>query len=300
MQAINTMRKVANVIVPQALLPQLLRLEIRLQDFEKTPPILIYQCGKVGSSTVRKSLRHASLANPIYQVHSLSDEGIQRYEQRQRQSPQAGHVRECLAVSQSLRQKIEASKQNQMPLKIITLTREPIGLMISSFFESIAGQASFEHLDEDALVAESLKRIRRQIRRFDESSNRICTWFERELNAIFNIDTFAYPFDPSVGYQTISHGAVELLILRLEDLNRCGSEVLADFLKCDRPIPLMTANQRDAKELAAVYQRVKADIKIPKRFSKAIYASRYATHFYSESERQSLMEKWAQQKRVPA
>jgi hypothetical protein len=297
MQA-NTLRKLANAITPQALLPPLLRLEIGWQNFEKTPPILIYQCGKVGSSTVRKTLRHASLANPIYQVHCLSDEGIQRYEERRRKSPQASHVRECLAVSQSLRQKLDSGTSTQMPVKIITLTREPIGLMISSFFEAISGQESFERLDEDALVDESMKRIRRQLRRFDESSNRVCTWFDRELKATFDIDVFAYPFDPAMGYQIISQGAVDLLIIRLEDLNRCGSEVLAQFLERDRPIPLINANQRNAKEFATAYTRVKETIKIPKHLSQAVYDSRYATHFYSESERQSFIEKWARRQSV--
>ena len=57
------------------------RSEFYLRDFDANPPIIVYQMGKVGSSTVYRSLVNSYLKNPVYQVHFLSDEGIRNAEE---------------------------------------------------------------------------------------------------------------------------------------------------------------------------------------------------------------------------
>lgn len=288
-------QKITHDALPPAFFSHLLSLEINRHDFQKYPPVLIYQFGKVGSSTVRKSLRQSALPNPIYQVHSLSDAGIQRYEAKRQQFPHSRYIAECLAISKSLRRKINNLGTDSVPLRIITLTREPIALLISSFFEAQSDRLSKSLDDDNHLVLEEImKKIRRQLKRFDESSNRVCTWFDRELNATFGIDIFAHPFSPEMGYQIIRQGNIELLLLRLEDLNQCGSQVLAEFLQLDQPLSLISVNQRDKKEFADLYQTLKETIQIPKRICRPIYASQYATHFYSDAERDAFIHRWSE------
>lgn len=39
-------------------------------------PILVYQMGKVGSSTIVNTLKSSNINNPVYHIHFLSSEGI--------------------------------------------------------------------------------------------------------------------------------------------------------------------------------------------------------------------------------
>jgi len=48
------------------------RVKLALQNFNKLPPILIYQMGKVGSSAVYESLKKYGIQNPLHHVHFLS------------------------------------------------------------------------------------------------------------------------------------------------------------------------------------------------------------------------------------
>ena len=44
---------------------------------KKKTPILIYQMGKVGSSTIQKSLMLSKIESPVFHVHALSTKGIE-------------------------------------------------------------------------------------------------------------------------------------------------------------------------------------------------------------------------------
>jgi len=55
-------------------------LKIRFRNFNTNPPILIYQMGKVGSTTILKSLKNAQIQNPVYHIHFLSSDGIRNAE----------------------------------------------------------------------------------------------------------------------------------------------------------------------------------------------------------------------------
>ena len=41
-----------------------------------SPPILVYQMGKVGSASVKHTLIQSKLKNPIFHIHQLTYEGI--------------------------------------------------------------------------------------------------------------------------------------------------------------------------------------------------------------------------------
>ena len=42
------------------------KLRINSIDFQKRPPILIYQMGKVGSTSITEALQQSSLSNPVF------------------------------------------------------------------------------------------------------------------------------------------------------------------------------------------------------------------------------------------
>jgi hypothetical protein len=79
--------------------------KIRLRNFRAHPPILVYQMGKVGSTTVFESLKVAQLPFPTYQIHFLARESIAEvadlYLSRGHSIP--GHLR----ISKALRRKLD-------------------------------------------------------------------------------------------------------------------------------------------------------------------------------------------------
>ncbi|ARA94416.1 hypothetical protein AWN76_015485 [Rhodothermaceae bacterium RA] len=63
-----------------------LRLRFALHDVERRSPILVYQMGKVGSSTVTRTLAMLGLSEPVLHLHTLNPETLRRAVERQRAS----------------------------------------------------------------------------------------------------------------------------------------------------------------------------------------------------------------------
>lgn len=290
---------------PPTLSAWMWRAEILNHDFQKHPPVLIYQFGKVGSSTLRESLRRSPLQRPVYQVHRLSKEGIGNYQEKYVKFPNSRDLADCLAIAQTLRVKLDLEKRhttdaNVPKISVITITRDPIAAMLSSFFQTLDNKRAnqFRRIDGTLDVDLILKVIHRQFKKFDESTNRICTWFDRELHTTLGIDVFAYPFDPNQGYQVIQTSTVDVLLLRLEDLNRIGAQVISEFLGLPTPLELRSYNQRDRQGMSETYEYVKANLNLPKAVCRKIYRSRYASHFYSKPEQKAFIQKWGAENRM--
>lgn len=107
--------------------------EIQIQMLTKVPPVLIYQMGKVGSSTVHSSLNQLGI--PSYQVHLLSSNTISQTEEYYRRLPHAvmpGHLR----TSKYLSEHIDKTR-GKIRWKVVTLVREPVSRAISNCYENI-------------------------------------------------------------------------------------------------------------------------------------------------------------------
>lgn len=273
----------------------ILRTHILSQDFHQRPPVLIYQFGKVGSSTIRVSLRRSPLKRPVYQVHHLSESGIGTYHEKYHKFPQSRNIGDCIAIGEALRAKLYDPEHSVPKLSVITITREPISAMLSAFFEGLNESriAKFQRVDGSIDPDRVIASIHQRFRRFDESTNRICTWFDQELNTTLEIDVFAHSFDHKQPYHIIRANHIELLLLRLEDLNQIGATVLSEFLKLPAPLQLKTRNQRDRKQFSDLYTYVKENLNLPKAVCRKIYRSQYATHFYSQAERKAFVQKWS-------
>ena len=96
-------------------------------------PILIYQVGKVGSQTIRESLRKLDLPDSIHHIHNLSAAKISEQSASlarlglpdSRQLEQSRVVREFL------------DQQSNPKLKIISAVREPVSQRCSAVFQNL-------------------------------------------------------------------------------------------------------------------------------------------------------------------
>ncbi len=255
--------------------------------------VIIYQMGKVGSTTIHASLEQANLPFPIYKVHFLSDEGIkhgEEFHQKTLNIPWA--TTPHIQTTHLLRQKIRSDEAIRW--KIITLVREPISREISEFFQYLDSLYP-ELLDAEGNLEEkrALRILQTKFMFYKPEKNYTCSWFDMEMKPMFGLDIYDYPFDAQAGYTIINHENIDLLILRLEDLDHNLSKSVTQFLNLQTAIEMVKSNVRREQQRGALYRKVMQDFTLRESICRKVYASKYATHFYSEAEIEQFIQKWS-------
>ncbi|KPA13125.1 hypothetical protein MHK_006661 [Candidatus Magnetomorum sp. HK-1] len=193
------------------------------------PPILIYQMGKVGSSTIRTSLAKAKISNPIVYVHYLSWSSINSVEKFFLDKPDH-QIPPHIQFSKIVRQMID-KYMGQIRFKVISLVRDPVARDISSTFQNIKlGLPHIVHVDKKEAVNDILEYLLNEFHKFDENTDEVCTWFDKEIRDVLKFDVFSVQFNTVEGYQIYSTKYSDLLIIRLEDLTRCYKKAFYEFL----------------------------------------------------------------------
>ena len=258
----------------------------------KLSPILIYQMGKVGSSTIRASLFHLNIQNPIFYVHYLSWSSIHSVKQYflNKSLDIPFHIKLGKALRQAIDQYL-----GQIRFKIITLVRDPVARNISSTFQNIhLGLPHIEQVEKEKAVNDINNYLLNNFQRFDEKTDQICSWFDKEIKDVFQFDVFSAPFDTINGYKIFSSSYSDILIMRLEDLAACCQKAMYDFLGIENFV-LIDKNKGEKKWYADLYNQSLNTIKIPEFYLDQIYNSRFAKHFYTSEELQTFKMKWLNQ-----
>ena len=255
-----------------------------------TPPILVYQMGKVGSSTVHKSLMCSALPNPLLHLHFLSKDLSKHRETHKKAGiyPPPYHI----YLGESVRKALDRSPN--WPCKIISLLRDPIAFVVSDLFENPHFARESLKADENAIDPEkALKYLDWELCK-PNTFNYVNEWFDRELKQVFDIDVFAEPFPVDVGYAVYCKARVEALVIRLEDLSQKGPKAISEFLRLDEPLILEQSNVRNDSKGAKAYQHVLNKICLSPSLCGKIYSSRFVKHFYDETMVKQFISKWTQ------
>lgn len=254
----------------------------------RVPPILVYQMGKVASSTVCASLREAGIDNTVLHLHFLSDDLPAHIEAHKNSGIERipYHLILGLAVKRQLRLRADNT------CKIITLVRDPIALFVSNIFqnpqfveEDIKNEIGFISADKIRAFLHRKMSDPSAFSYFDD-------WFERELKSVFEIDVFAQPFDKNSGYQMYSRGNVEVLLIRVEDLSRVGPKAIGDFVGIGSPLRFKPHNARSKTKEGAEYDALLGSFCIEAEICKQIYSRKLVRHFYSEDMINSFVSRW--------
>ena len=211
---------------------------------------------------------------------------------------QGGRIPSDIRRSARLRRLLDAGYPARW--KVIALVRDPVAREISEFFHHLP-----ERQPELLAAALSERTIERAVSLVlaglsgypDGTSRFAAEWFERELAGTFGINVRSYPFYKSQGYVRIQHPRADLLILRLEDMDRCFNPVIPSFLGMDGPIEMQPDNIGSEKPYAAIYRAVLERLSVPKAVSARICRTPWVRHFYSLSERDAFIERWASPER---
>jgi len=269
---------------------ELFRMRGRL--FGRPPaPIVVFSMGKTGSTAIARAV-HDATGRRVFQVFRLDAERLAQAEQRYRANakrapagrpvpfPGALHLWESEHL---LRHPPTAAA----PWTVITTVREPIAQAVSAFFHGsvrrgLPTDAPVEGNMVDRLTADLLA---------EHWERAPLRWFDRELEPALGIDVFAEPFDPALGHAVIETPRARLLLLRQENLD-AAPDVLARFLGVRAPVPVPARNQAAGKEYGEVYAEFLRSVRLPDPVLDEVYGSRYARHFYADTELTRFRRRW--------
>ncbi|MGB0294928.1 MAG: putative capsular polysaccharide synthesis family protein [Flavobacteriaceae bacterium] len=145
--------------------------------------ILILTPGKVGSSTIYKSVKH-SVNTRVYHIHSINNEEIINSMKIHFFSPK-GSVPRHLFTSYFLSKILRNYKGK---VKLIILVREPVSRLISSVYQNLdMFGISPKYIDVEEVNEIILSKLNSDY--FDYLDR----WFNKEIKETFGIDVFADP-----------------------------------------------------------------------------------------------------------
>ena len=275
----------------------------RLRLVQPRDPIVVYTVGKVGSTTVARSLAASGLRRPVYQVHWLSADRLATLDsfyragsQKYRGTPRAQRFRpEFVWLGKHLARRIASTPNTRW--QVITLVRDPVARNISSFFQNM--DSFFDYwLDEKAVVSGINEMAQDLVELFMDGYLRDpvqdgdpLTWFDEELRPVFDVNVYGEEFPRARGFHIYKSHNADVLVLRLEDLDRSGREAFRRFLGLDG----YRTDRRNVgadKAYAAVYDRFLDMVRLTESYLDRLYTAKYTAHFYSQDEIAGFRARW--------
>jgi hypothetical protein len=243
-------------------------------------PILIYQMGKVASSSIYTSIKSMKKIN-VFHIHRLNPDNIktirQTYITRGISPPNEDIIGLYL---------LENVIKPRKPAKIISLVREPIGRNISAYFQNLDSfeklKNTHKHLEVNELIDNFLTKYNHDVP---------LNWFDVEMKNTVGIDVFKYDFPKELGFQTILSEPYELLLLRHDLKDSVKIELIANFLNLPS-FSLKVKNVGASKNYGSQYKAVLNTIKVPPEYADKMLGSKYAQHFYTDKELDLIRQKW--------
>lgn len=229
---------------------------------ESGSALVVYQMGKVGSSSLHEALGRA-LGRPILKVHRLrldNDSFVRR-------SPTKTALRRWWA------RRIEKTLEGR-EVRLITAVREPVARNVSDFFQTFGVFAPGLSGPPGSATVEELHQL--FLRAYPHHAPEV--WFDQQVREVFGIDVYR---DPSTvlpgGSRHYRRGRVELLVYRLEDQESAMADIAA-FAGVP-PFSLPAVNQGTAKGYADLYRAFRSR-PLPASYTEALHATRYYQFFY--------------------
>ena len=256
--------------------------------------IFIWQVGKVGSSTVYRSLLPYSKPS-TWLVPSIQENSM------------CWPIHNNIIQTHSIKLLYDFLHYSEEEFVVISLVRDILARNISALFQSmneegtgrndnfIASIEDFQVMPYEKQEQEITWRLRRL-----NTSTAVTAWYDKILKSHFYypeidryfIDIYSKPFDQEKGFQLYESKSprIKMIILRLEDLNE-QKKALGDFLGIDN-FNLISKNVASEKWYNPIYKRFKARYKPTEQEIEAIYRSHFMKYFYSPEQIRSFIEKW--------
>ena len=253
--------------------------------------VICFQMCKVGSSTVVKSLVHAfyqwGIDVKVHHIHELARlEGREEELKSERVCPE--DMIEHIGLCKSLRDKVIANPDKKW--KLISMVRDPISRNVSEFFYTLDAFVPdwVERYKSGELDTDKLLEMFLEAQKHDKTD----VWYDQQMKEFFGIDVFSTPFPKTKGYKIYNDSkGTPLLLIRLEDLNKCAKKTMVEFLGL-RCFTLIKTNIADEKVYSEIYRDFKKNVCLPDEYITKMCSSKYARFFYTDEELKKIAIQW--------
>lgn len=240
----------------------------RIDSIDWTKTILIYQPGKVASTTIYHELKRVH-PGPVIHMHTLNDD------------QNIDDVKRAFSRLHEL--------QALPRVKIITLIREPIGRNLSAFFQNLK---KFNQIKFDGVPFSTEELWDLYMR--SEKASFILNWFDLELFENFGIDAFGTPF-PDCGFVRLENDKAEVLIMKHTLHDEEKSQLVSEFTGINNFTIGYQKNISSQKWYAPDLDRAKKN-GFPNWYVRKMLESKYAQHFYKK-DLVNLSQRWTMQEK---
>lgn len=248
------------------------------------PQVWVYQNGKVGSSSVSKSLQYVGIEN--LHVHRLffKNDILKSLIL----GPDEVKGRNGLYCDQSQKY-LSYLREEVKHKKIITLVRDPIAVDLSTVFQWFGEEDADRYFAEQ--MAKKVSFLQSVTQLMERIQNRLFDWFDEELYQLCGINVFDYPFDRKKGYTIIKENGTEILLLKMEKMSQ-ATNMIKEFI-CNDRFEVVNENIGYEKEYSHIYRSVKKDLVLTDKYIDFYYdGNAKVDHFYSENEKNYMRDKW--------
>ena len=251
-------------------------------------PILVYQMGKVGSSTVSHSLRPFFEESNLLHTHWLIPKHIKK---NASWGFRFGNFQVIQTNSRSFNWFHFLKTLDE--IKIITLVRDLISRELSEFFHEITYARPDFFSENGRLKTDiALSSLRDRLSAFKAKDHITTWWFENEFKNSMGFSVFDYPFDKGNGYDLIRFKNKNVLLITLESLEQ-NFKIIGQFLNIHEPVKMVKSNLQSEKKYSAEYQYILDHFSLPEDVCHYIYDSPYMSHFYTADSIEAFTKKWS-------
>lgn len=256
-------------------------------------PIIVYQMGKVGSKTIEHSLHHyyqnCGMDIDIFHAHFLNYlNEMEKNAIRQRISKHGiQHIHKMMEL------KARIDNDTKQKWKLISLVRDPVARNIASFFQALSVNQFVP--DWKTKYQRGILKTEDLLEKFlslgNDYHNYPINWFDAQMKPVFQMDVYGKPFPFEKGFETYTNGnRFELLVIRMEDLDRCAAQAIGQYLHID-DFQLVNSNTSKEKDYNDLYNAFKT-LPLPYEYVSQLYNSRYAQWFYNTAELAVFEKRW--------
>jgi hypothetical protein len=255
--------------------------------------VLIHHIMKVGSQTIQETLNRQDPDRPIFysQLFELTRKGRREYREAIASAPDDRLPILLKKTVRVLNVRHAMRRRDGIPWKVITLIREPIGWSISLLFQESKYFLSYT-ISKSPLTPELREKLGAEYEKRKDLFLRVFTdWFDEEIRERFGIDLLSEPLDPRKGYRIASNGSDEVLVIRLEDLDRVYREAFREFLSIDLK-ELYNKNVGSEKPYKLLYEGFQREYAVCPEYAGRLFATRCMRRFYTPEEIEGFKDLW--------
>lgn len=174
------------------------------------------------------------------------------------------------------------------------MVRDPAAIILSPFslncyhFQHDIVRMVNENNEAD-LIQDRIDRLFRQEQNclFEKTAG----WFDDELLRVFSINIFDSEFPIQKGYQIYKNDRLKVLLIRLEDLNRCYREAFDEFLGIQAD-NIRRDNSAENLGYSELYRHIRQTVRFSGDYLQNLYEITRLRHCYSLQEIEDFKNQW--------